>query len=177
MVSNDKNIFNIGFDELPVRLKPQFGEDTQRIINTYRNTRPGASAVDILVAIQSINMMGLGSIIIAERKTKQKGAPAYLYNFGYKSDNKVPGTDYPMGTPHAMDISFKFYMSSLRKTVLLVQAIGEVRDLKDLLLHTILQSCGQHLHGPASLLPKGPRNGRHITSWTARQCVLTQNVK
>lgn len=115
MVSNDKNIFNIGFDELPVRLKPQFGEDTQRIINTYRNTRPGASAVDILVAIQSINMMGLGSIIIAERKTKQKGAPAYLYNFGYKSDNKVPGTDYPMGTPHAMDISFKFYNEQPQK--------------------------------------------------------------
>jgi para-nitrobenzyl esterase len=32
----------------------------------------------------------------------------YLYNFGYKSEMKIPGTDYSMGTPHAMDISFKF---------------------------------------------------------------------
>ncbi|NMC39388.1 MAG: carboxylesterase/lipase family protein [Bacteroidales bacterium] len=115
MVSNDKSIFSIDFDELPTRLKPQFGEDTQRIIDTYRKTRPGASAVDLLVAIQSIIMMGLGSIVIAERKTEQKGAPAYLYNFGYKSDNKVPGTDYPMGTPHAMDISFKFYNEQPQK--------------------------------------------------------------
>ena len=36
------------------------------------------------------------------------GAPVYLYNFGYKSEVLVPGTDYPVGTPHAMDISFKF---------------------------------------------------------------------
>jgi len=52
--------------------------------------------------------MGLGSVEIAEKKTKQQGAPVYLYNFGYKSEMKIPGTDYPMGTPHAMDISFKF---------------------------------------------------------------------
>jgi para-nitrobenzyl esterase len=53
-------------------------------------------------------MMGLGSIEIAEKKVKQNGAPVYLYNFGYKSEKKIPGTEYPMGTPHAMDISFKF---------------------------------------------------------------------
>ena len=38
----------------------------------------------------------------------QNCAPVYLYNFGYKSENKIPGTDHAMGTPHAMDISFKF---------------------------------------------------------------------
>ena len=31
-----------------------------------------------------------------------------MYNFGYKSETKVPGTDYAFGTPHAMDITFKF---------------------------------------------------------------------
>ncbi len=60
-------------------------------------------------------MMGLGSIIIAERKTEQHGAPAYLYNFGYKNENKIAGTDYAMGTPHAMDISFKFYNEQPQK--------------------------------------------------------------
>ena len=35
-------------------------------------------------------------------------APVYLYNFGYKSGLKVPNTDFPMGTAHAMDIGFKF---------------------------------------------------------------------
>jgi para-nitrobenzyl esterase len=56
----------------------------------------------------SVTIMGLGSIEIAEKKTKQNAAPVYLYNFGYKSGLKVPNTDFPMGTAHAMDIGFKF---------------------------------------------------------------------
>jgi para-nitrobenzyl esterase len=108
MMSSDKSLFKIGFDELPGRLQPQFGDDTPRIIDTYRKARPKASAVDIFIAVESINMMGLGSIDIAEKKAKQNGAPAYLYNFGYKSEVVIAGTDYPLGTPHAMDITFKF---------------------------------------------------------------------
>ena len=96
------------FAALPAKLEAQFGADTTKIIDTYRQTRPTATASDIWVAIESINMMGLGSIKIAERKLQQQGAPVYLYNFGYKSESKVPGTDYPFGTPHAMDITFKF---------------------------------------------------------------------
>lgn len=96
------------FAALPAKLESQFGVNTQKIIDTYRHTRPTATASDIWVAIESINMMGLGSIKIAERKVQQQGAPVYLYNFGYKSESKVPGTDYAFGTPHAMDITFKF---------------------------------------------------------------------
>lgn len=70
---------------------------------------PQASAPDIFVAISSITMMGLGSIEIAEKKAAQNGAPVYLYQFGYKSEMKIPGTEYPIGTPHAMDITFKFH--------------------------------------------------------------------
>lgn len=108
MMSSDKSVFKIDFAELPGRLQPQFGDDTQRIIDIYRKTRPNASAVDIFIAVESINMMGLGSLDIAEKKAEQKGAPGYLYNFGYKSEVLIPGTDYPLGTPHAMDITFKF---------------------------------------------------------------------
>jgi para-nitrobenzyl esterase len=104
----DTESFKIDFDGLYKKLEPQYGQDTKRIIETYRKARPNATAPDIFVAISSITMMGLGSIDIAEKKTKQNGAPAYLYNFGYKSEVKIPGTDYAMGTPHAMDISFKF---------------------------------------------------------------------
>ena len=96
------------FDALQTKLETQFGSNTKKIIDTYRQTRPNASASNIWVAIESINMMGLGSIKIAELKVQQQGAPVYLYNFGYKSEAKVPGTDYPFGTPHAMDITFKF---------------------------------------------------------------------
>jgi para-nitrobenzyl esterase len=53
-------------------------------------------------------MMGLGSVEIAEKKVAQQGALVYLYQFGYKSEVKIPGTEYPLGTPHALDITFKF---------------------------------------------------------------------
>lgn len=100
--------FSMNFDGIRERLFTEFGENTDQLIATYRKARPEASAPDIFVAIKSINMMGLGSIEIAEKKSQQQAAPVYLYNFGYKSNMKIPGTEYEMGTPHAMDISFKF---------------------------------------------------------------------
>ena len=95
-------------DELPSKLESQFGSNAAEIVSAYRKASPDATAPQIFMAVSSINMMGLGSVEIAERKTKEDGAPVYLYNFGYKSDMKIPGSDYPMGTPHAMDISYKF---------------------------------------------------------------------
>jgi para-nitrobenzyl esterase len=104
----DSTSFNLSFDGLRTRLEPRFGPATTRIVDTYRESRPNATPTDIYVEVQSVTMMGLGSIEIAEKKAMQGGAPVYLYNFGYKSESKIPGTDYAMGTPHAMDIVFKF---------------------------------------------------------------------
>ncbi|NJB70212.1 para-nitrobenzyl esterase [Saonia flava] len=104
----DTEFPTLDFDGLKVRLESQFGEDTPKIIETYRDSLPNASPADIYIAVSSITMIGLGSVEIAQRKLEQGGAPVYLYNFGYKSEVKIPGTDYAMGTPHAMDISFKF---------------------------------------------------------------------
>lgn len=104
----ETELVKMDFDGLKNKLEPFHGADTNKMIETYRKTRPDASAIDIFVAISSIAMMGLGSIDIAEKKVKQNGAPVYLYNFGYKSEKKIHETDYPMGTPHAMDITFKF---------------------------------------------------------------------
>jgi para-nitrobenzyl esterase len=104
----DTESFKLDFDGLQKKLEPQYGQDTKKIIDTYRKARPEATAPDIYIAISSITMMGLGSVDIAEKKVKQNGAPVYLYNFGYKSEKLIPGTNYAMGTPHAMDISFKF---------------------------------------------------------------------
>lgn len=96
------------FEALHKKFEPTYGANTKKIIDTYRKSRPAATPAEIYIAISSITMMGLGSVDIAEKKVKQGGAPVYLYNFGYKSEVKIPGTDFPMGTPHAMDISFKF---------------------------------------------------------------------
>lgn len=103
------------FEALHKKFEPTYGENTKKIIDTYRKERPNASPADIYIAISSITMMGLGSVDITEKKAKQGGANVYLYNFGYKSEVKIPGTDYEMGTPHAMDISFKFFNESAEK--------------------------------------------------------------
>ncbi len=108
MQNQETDSLKIGFDELPGKFEPNFGDDTSKIIEAYRKALPNATAPEIYVAVQSINMMGIGSVEIAETKAKENGAPVYLYNFGYKSDRTIPGTDFPMGTPHAMDISYKF---------------------------------------------------------------------
>ena len=104
----DTSTFSLDFAGLEGKLAGQYGSDARRIVETYRRTMPNASAPDIFVAISSINMMGLGSVEIAEKKAAQQDAPVYLYQFGYKSEAKIPGTDYGLGTPHAMDITFKF---------------------------------------------------------------------
>jgi len=104
----DISAFELDFAGLHAKLEPQFGPDTAQIVETYRRAMPNASAPELFVAIASITMMGLGSVEIAEKKAAQHGAPVYLYQFGYKSEMKIPGTDYAMGTPHAMDITFKF---------------------------------------------------------------------
>ncbi|MDP4223427.1 MAG: carboxylesterase family protein, partial [Bacteroidota bacterium] len=104
----DVSGLSLDFDGLHRKLEPQFGKDTDLIISTYRETRPKASASNIFVEIMSETLMGLGSVEIAEKKAGQKGAPVFLYNFGFKSHNKVPNSNYELGTPHAMDITFKF---------------------------------------------------------------------
>ncbi len=108
MQRREGDLLQVDFDTLPNKLEPEFGNDTPKIIAAYRKANPQATAPQIMMAVKSITLMGLGSVEIAEQKTMEDGAAVYLYNFGYKSDMKIPGTDYPMGTPHAMDISYKF---------------------------------------------------------------------
>lgn len=104
----DTSAFTLDFAGLQEKLEAQYGDDTPQIVETYRHAMPNASASEIFVAIASITMMGLGSVEIAEKKAAQGGAPVYLYHFGYKSEMKIPGTEVAIGTPHAMDITFKF---------------------------------------------------------------------
>lgn len=108
-MTGDKAAFNLTQEALASRIKMQFNDDTEEILATYMKTCPDCSSTETYIAIQSLLIMGLGSIRIAERKAAQGGAPVYLYNFGYKSEIKVPGTDYEYGSMHALDIPFKFY--------------------------------------------------------------------
>ena len=105
----DKDVFTLSAGELQNRLENEYGDHAELILKTYQEANPESTPGKLYIAIRSITMMGLGSIRIAERKSHQGSAPAYLYNFGYKSNNKVPGTDFEFGAMHALDIPFKFY--------------------------------------------------------------------
>lgn len=109
MVGGDKDVFTLSEEGLKNRLEKDFGNDAELIRKTYHEAYPEKTPGEIYIAIRSIMMMGLGSVTIAERKAEQGGAPAYLYNFGYKSNMKIPGTEYEAGSMHALDIPFKFY--------------------------------------------------------------------
>jgi para-nitrobenzyl esterase len=108
MISGDTAAFKLDETGLKKRLESEFGAEAQRIFDTYRRTRPQVSYSAIYVAIKSMLFAGTGSIRIAEKKAEQNGAPAFLYNFGYKTEFKIPGTEYAFGSGHAMDIQFKF---------------------------------------------------------------------
>ena len=38
----------------------------------------------------------------------QRAAPVFMYQLAYQNPTLVPGTDFPLGSPHASDINLKF---------------------------------------------------------------------
>ena len=78
------------------------------MFDTYRKSRPDASAPDLYIAISTARMIGLGAITIAERKYAQHGAPVYMYIFMHESDMLIPGTQHKLGAAHALEIPYKF---------------------------------------------------------------------
>jgi para-nitrobenzyl esterase len=109
MFGGDKEVFNLTQEGLKLRLQKDFGGKANLVFETYQNLHPEASSTQQFIAIYSLLSMGLGSLNIANKKATQNGAPVYLYNFGYKSELKVPGTEYEYGSMHALDIPFKFF--------------------------------------------------------------------
>jgi para-nitrobenzyl esterase len=104
----DKTVATLDERGLRERLAKEMPDDYEQAIAVYRQSRPEASPADIYIAIRSAQMMGNGSVTIAERKAQQRGAPAYAYIFDYEVETPIPGTSHPIGAMHGMDIPFKF---------------------------------------------------------------------
>jgi para-nitrobenzyl esterase len=108
MTSADKSPLTLDEAGLNARIVKLFGANAQRLLTTYRRTRPDASPADIAVAIESAAFAGAGSIAIAERKAAQRRAPVFMYTMTDHINATVPGTNYQVGAAHAMDIRLKF---------------------------------------------------------------------
>ena len=102
------DLFTLTDDGLKVQLDKDFGANAEKILATYRKSRPDASPSDLYIAITTSRAMWLGSIEIAEKKLAQKGAPVYMYMFTHESNMIVPGTNHRLGAAHATEIWYKF---------------------------------------------------------------------
>jgi para-nitrobenzyl esterase len=102
------DIFNLTDDGLKTQLDKDFGANADKILATYRKSRPEASPSDLYIAITTSRAMWLGSIEIAEKKFAQQGAPVYMYMFTHESNMIVPGTNHRLGAAHATEIWYKF---------------------------------------------------------------------
>ena len=100
--------FTLTFDTLKEKLQKDYPDHADEIFTTYRTSRPDATASEIYIAVATARMIEFGAITLAERKYEQHGAPVYMYIFHHKNENLVPGTQHKIGSPHAMEIMYKF---------------------------------------------------------------------
>jgi para-nitrobenzyl esterase len=90
----------LSFADLPERLK-MYGERAQPLIAAYRESRPDATALDILLAINTDAMMRVPSIKLAEKKLAGPGkAPVYMYLFCWSAG--------PLRSAHGFELPFMF---------------------------------------------------------------------
>ncbi|MDX3452586.1 carboxylesterase family protein [Streptomyces sp. ME02-8801-2C] len=103
-----RDIFSIDEAGLRTRLSSTYqGAELDRIISTFQATRPGATPAQLYFAITT-SPIWRDAIKIAEAKRAQHAAPVFMYQLAYPSPTLVPGTDFPVGSPHASDINLKF---------------------------------------------------------------------
>jgi para-nitrobenzyl esterase len=105
---DDKAAFALDDAGLRDRMAKLYGADAEAVIATFRASRPAATPSQLFIAITTAATLVDGEILIAERKLAQRAAPVYMYQLSYESPEPVPGTNYPMGSPHASDIFMKF---------------------------------------------------------------------
>jgi para-nitrobenzyl esterase len=108
MQNHATDVYELTETTLKERLQKEIGANADVVFDTYRKSRPDASAPDLYIAISTARMIGLGAITIAERKYAQHGAPVYMYIFTHESDMLIPGTQHKIGAAHALEIPYKF---------------------------------------------------------------------
>jgi para-nitrobenzyl esterase len=105
-------IFNLDDAGLRQRIAKTLRDKADKVdevLAVYRKSRPNASPTDLYIAITTGMGMWARVITLAERKVEQKGAPVFAYVFAYESEVEVaPTIHYPLKSPHAMEIAFKF---------------------------------------------------------------------
>ncbi len=103
------NLDDAGLRQRIARALKDRADKVDHVLDVYRKSRPKASPTDLYIAITTGMGMWTNVVTLAERKVEQHGAAVFMYLFAYESEVPVaPTIPYPMKSPHAMEIAFKF---------------------------------------------------------------------
>jgi para-nitrobenzyl esterase len=90
--------------DMRVKLVPTLGDHTDRVIAQYKATRPNATPSELYWSINTEFGTVRGAHVQAARKAALGRAPAYVYEFSWRT--KVLGGAYM--SPHTIEIPFAF---------------------------------------------------------------------
>lgn len=83
--------------------KASHGDRAEALYTAYRQCRPDATPAQRLTQMMT-DRFRVGSIRLAERKSAQQAAPAWMYRFDFETDV----LDGALGAPHAMEMAYVF---------------------------------------------------------------------
>jgi para-nitrobenzyl esterase len=90
--------------EMRDRVAVVAGRHADHVIETYRRLYPGMNPAERLIATLTDSNFRIRSLMVAERKAVQAGAPVYMYSFQWET----PVLGGRMKAPHALDVPFTF---------------------------------------------------------------------
>lgn len=90
--------------ELHARVAAVAGAQAERVVATYRRLMPDANPAERLIATLTDSNFRIRSLLMAERRAQQGGAPVWMYSFAWRT----PLFDGRLGAPHAIDVPFTF---------------------------------------------------------------------
>ena len=90
--------------ELRDRVAAVAGDHADRVVDTYRRIYPGMNPAERLIATLTDSNFRIRSLVVAEHKAKQAGAPVYMYSFEWET----PVQGGRLKAPHALDVPFTF---------------------------------------------------------------------
>ncbi|MGE0259840.1 MAG: carboxylesterase/lipase family protein [Alphaproteobacteria bacterium] len=91
-------------DSLRRRIAAVAGAEADRVLDLYRTLRPGARREDLLIAALTGSNFWVRTVMLAERKAQQRGAPVWMYSLDWRS----PSCGGRLQAHHAMDLPFVF---------------------------------------------------------------------
>ncbi|MEP7314010.1 MAG: carboxylesterase family protein, partial [Pseudomonadota bacterium] len=97
--------FNISWQELPARIKPNIGDlDAQLVVDQFRRANPGASPSDLYFEVTTLAMMTRSVLRVADAKSAQHAAQLWMYEVTWET----PVNGARWGSPHAFEIGLVF---------------------------------------------------------------------